>query len=131
MLPLLLVEAYVTAAASWSVCVYNLWQLDRSIFFHLGLKFKKEYPAVLDATKTGGVDVRIRVPQQIAHDTAFLYQLRFSEKAKAQELEYNGAKLDRFVYQSMHDNEVRSQPSSFIGLQYIFLQNSCNSIMKY
>lgn len=61
---------------------------------------------MLDASKTGGVDVRIVVPPQIAQDTAFLYQLRFSDKAKAHKVEYCGAKLDRFVYQSMHDNEV-------------------------
>lgn len=80
--------------------------LNRSIFFHLGLKFKKKYSAVLDASETGGVDVRIIVPQQISRDTAFLYQLRFAEKAKAQEVEYRGVKLDRFVYQSMDNNEV-------------------------
>lgn len=78
----------------------------RSIFFHLGLKFKKTYPAVLDASKTGGADIRILVPPEISHDTAFLYQLRFSDKAKAHETEYCGAKLDRFVYQSINDNEV-------------------------
>lgn len=80
--------------------------LYRSIFFHLGLKFKKPYPSVLDASKNRGVDIRILVPDQISQDTAFLYQLRFSDKNKAHEVEYNGAKLDRFVYQSMNDNEV-------------------------
>ncbi|XP_067934454.1 lim and transglutaminase domain protein ltd-1-like isoform X2 [Watersipora subatra] len=80
--------------------------LIRSIFFHLGLKFKQEYEAVLDASETGGVDVRIMVPQQIARDTAFLYQLRFIDKARARDVEYRGVKLDRFVYQSMDENEV-------------------------
>lgn len=70
------------------------------------MKFKKPYPAVLDASETGCADVRIIVPAQIAQDIAFLYQLRFSDKQHAQEVEYCGSKLDRFVYQSMNDNEV-------------------------
>jgi len=78
----------------------------RSIFFHLGLKFKKTYPAVMDASELGSVDVRITVPEEIAQDTAFLYQLRYCEKSKMQELEYCGVKLERFVYQSIQGNEV-------------------------
>jgi len=74
---------------------------------------------VLDATKTGGVDIRIIVPPEISHDTAFLYQLRFCDKALAQEVEYCGAKLDRFVYQSMHESEVRSTATSLTDLGFV------------
>ena len=94
----------------------------RSIFFHLGLKFKKTYKAVLDASETGGVDVRIIVPKQIADDTAFLYQLRFADKPH--ELEYNGAKLDRFVYQSADDNEVRFYHHNWKSLRWFVLSYS-------
>ena len=60
----------------------------------------------MDASKTGAVDIRILVPPEISQQLAFLYQLRFSDKAKAHETEYCGSKLDRFVYQSMNENEV-------------------------
>lgn len=78
----------------------------RSVFFHFGMQFKEPYPAVLVTDDMGGCEVRIKVPEEVARDIVFHYQLRFAPKELRHETEYKGAKLDRFVFQSMLMDEV-------------------------
>lgn len=70
------------------------------------MQFKEPYSAVLITDDMGGCEVRIRVPEEVARDIVFHYQLRFAPKELRHETEYKGAKLDRFVFQSMLVDEV-------------------------
>ena len=78
----------------------------RSVFFHFGMMFKDPYSAVLRTDEMGGVEIRIKVPDEVARDIVFHYQLRLAPKELRHETEYKGAKLDRFVFQSMLVDEV-------------------------
>lgn len=57
----------------------------------------------------GGAEIRIKVPDEVARDIVFHYQLRFAAKEFRHEIEYKGSKLDRFVFQSMLVDEVGDQ----------------------
>ncbi|XP_067935014.1 hillarin-like isoform X2 [Watersipora subatra] len=78
----------------------------RSVFFHFGMMFKEPYSAVLRTGEMGGAEIRIKIPDEVARDIVFHYQLRFAPKELRHETEYKGAKLDRFVFQSMLVDEV-------------------------
>ena len=78
----------------------------RSVFFHFGMMFRDPYEAIVMANEMGGAEIRIKVPDEVARDIVFHYQLRFAAKEFRHEIEYKGAKLDRFVFQSMLVDEV-------------------------
>lgn len=74
------------------------------------MQFKDPYSAVLETDEMGGAEIRIKVPEEVAHDVVFHYQLRFAPKELRHETEYKGSKLDRFVFQSMLLEEVSVYP---------------------
>lgn len=78
----------------------------RSIFFHHCMRFEGGKKAVLETNEKGGVDITIRIPEELEDSLVFYYQLRFAEKEKRGETSYKGASLERFVYQTMVDNCV-------------------------
>lgn len=70
----------------------------RSVFFHYGLEFIDPLRAVLYTDAKGGTQVKISVPEDLADDLVFHYQLRFSDRERRNDLEYGGAKIERFVF---------------------------------
>lgn len=76
----------------------------RSVFFLFGLEHNpKDSKAILDCDSKGETTVKIKVPDDFAPDLIFHYQLRRAEKDRKNEIEYKGAKLDRFVFQTITD----------------------------
>ncbi|KAK3091624.1 hypothetical protein FSP39_021331 [Pinctada imbricata] len=78
----------------------------RSIFFHHRMRFERGMTAVLETSEKGGVDIKIKIPEELENDLVFFYQMRFAEKERRQEATYRGAALERFIYQTMVDNTV-------------------------
>lgn len=78
----------------------------RSVFFHFGMKFLDDPKAVLHTNSKGGAEVKIRIPEAYVRDVVFHYQLRYAERERKHESDYKGAKLDRFVFQSMINDHV-------------------------
>ncbi|XP_013409108.1 hillarin isoform X2 [Lingula anatina] len=78
----------------------------RSVFFHFGMNFLDNPKSVIYTNTRGGAEVKIRVSADIVRDVVFHYQLRFAQKEKKHETDYKGAKLDRFVFQSMMNDHV-------------------------
>lgn len=76
----------------------------RSVFFHCGLEFQTAMKAVLYTDDKGGSDIRIHVPPDFDSNLVFHYQLRFTEKERRNDVDYNGSKLDRFVFHSREDS---------------------------
>jgi len=60
----------------------------RSVFFHYGLELSEPMKAVLYTDKKGGVDVRLLVPEDLADDLVFHYQLRFADRERRNDVEY-------------------------------------------
>jgi len=50
----------------------------RSVFFHYVLEFSKPMKAILNTDENGRVDIRLIVPEDLAHSLVFHYQLRFA-----------------------------------------------------
>ena len=75
----------------------------RSVFFHYDLTFDSEMRAVIFADNKGGVEVKVRVPEQLTEDLVFHYQLRFADRERRADTDYRGAKLERFVFHSLVD----------------------------
>ena len=76
----------------------------RSVFFHYQMSFEGVFKSVLETNNKGGVDVKIRVPEELENSLLFFYQLRSSDREKRHDTTYNGASLERFVFQTMFDN---------------------------
>lgn len=78
----------------------------RSVFFHFGMRFDRTMPAVIETNERGGADIRIRIPERHEHDLVFYYQLRFADEERKLEASYRGAMLERYVFQTMVDNQA-------------------------
>jgi hypothetical protein len=76
----------------------------RSVFFHCGLEFQSNMKAVLYTDDKGGCDIRIRVPADFDQHLVFHYQLRFTDKERRNDTDFNGSKLERFVFHSREDS---------------------------
>ena len=61
---------------------------------------------MLETSEKGGVDIKIKIPEDLENDLVFYYQMRFAEKERRHEATYRGAALERFIYQTMVDNTV-------------------------
>lgn len=73
----------------------------RSVFFHFSLEFLEPMKAVLYADTKGGVQVKLGIPDDLTDDLVFHYQLRFSDRDRRNDLEYGGAKIERFVFYTL------------------------------
>ena len=78
----------------------------RSVFFHYAMQFDRPMQSVLDTNERGGADIRIRIPEKYENDLVFYYQLRFADAERKLEATYRGANLERFVFQTMIDNQA-------------------------
>ncbi|CAD5112319.1 DgyrCDS1545 [Dimorphilus gyrociliatus] len=76
----------------------------RSVFFLFGLEHSpRNTKAIIDCDSKGEAQVKIKVPNDFAPDLIFHYQLRRAEKDRKNETDYKGAKLDRFVFQTISE----------------------------
>ena len=75
----------------------------RSVFFHYGLEFENDYRSVLHTDSKGGTEIKIQVPPEFMKDIVFHYQIRFADRERRNNTEFNGASLERFVFHSLVD----------------------------
>ncbi|ESO03432.1 hypothetical protein HELRODRAFT_192035 [Helobdella robusta] len=73
----------------------------RSVFFHYNMEFADVMKAVLHTDNKGGSEVKINVPEELAEDIVFHYQLRFADRERRNDLEYKNIKIERFVFHAM------------------------------
>lgn len=76
----------------------------RSVFFNYQMSFDSVYKSVLETNTKGGVDIKIRVPEELENSLLFFYQLRSADREKRHENSYKGASFERYVFQTMFDN---------------------------
>jgi hypothetical protein len=75
----------------------------RSVFFHYGLEFSQPMKAQLSTDSKGGVEIKLIVPEDLADDLVFHYQLRFADRERRNDVEFRGSKMERFVFHSVSD----------------------------
>lgn len=99
----------------------------RSVFFHYGLEFAEPLKSVLYASPKGGMDIRLNVTGDEVHDLVFHYQLRFADRERRNDVEFMGAKLERFVFQTIGEGWVLFSVHVPAAASY-FLEVFCSRI---
>lgn len=99
----------------------------RSVFFHYGLEYSEPLKSVLYATSKGGMDIRLNVTGDEVADLVFHYQLRFADRERRNDVEFMGAKLERFVFQTIGDGWVLFSVHVPAAASY-FLEIFCSRI---
>lgn len=101
----------------------------RSVYFHNSLEMAEQYKAVLNTSSKGGTDIRVNVPEDDSDDLVFHYQLRFADRERRNDLDFAGAKLERFVFQTVGDSWVLFSVHVPAAASY-FLEIFCSRIQE-
>ena len=79
----------------------------RSVFFSYGLEFTDNVlEAILMTNERGGIEIKIAVPIEFQDELVFQYKLSFADEERKSLGQYNGANLERFVFQTFTNGAV-------------------------